>query len=184
MTRAEKGAVIEALAQQFQVSEYFYVADSSTMPVSDINDLRRLCFEKGVKIQVAKNTLIKKALDKVEGREYSEHILDVLKGPTTLLFLDEANAENPNLPAKVLLEYRGKTKELPVLKAAYIGSDVFVGDDQLKTLSELRSKADLIGEVVTLLQSPAKNVISALKSSGGTLLALLETLEKRGEEEA
>lgn len=176
MTRAEKTATIEALKDKLENVEYFYVTDSSTLTVEEVNTFRGLCFEKGIEMRVVKNTLLKKAIEAVpEEKNYNE-LLEALKGPTALLFTDTANA-----PARVLKEFR-KDHEKPTLKAAYIDTDVFFGDDQIETLAKLKSKEELIGEIVTLLQSPAKNVISALQSGGSTLSGLLKALEERGDE--
>lgn len=175
MTRAEKSQVIEQLKEKFENNQYFYIADSSTLTVEQVSRLRRACFEKGIEVQVVKNTLAQKAMESTGDKAASfEGLREALKGPTTLFFADTGNA-----PAKVIKDFR-KEFERPILKAAYIDSDIFVGDDQLDILASLKSKDELIGEVITLLQSPAKNVISALKSSGGTIAGILKTLEERG----
>ena len=175
MTRSEKSQVIEDLKAKFSESPYFYIADSSALTVEQINKLRRACFEKGIEVQVVKNTLAQKAMeatgDKAEG---FQGLYESLVGPTTVFFADTGNA-----PAKVIKEFR-KDFDKPLLKAAYIDSDIFIGDDQLEILSTLKSKDELVGEIIGLLQSPAKNVISALKSSGGTIAGILKTLEERG----
>ncbi len=174
MTRSEKVAVVEELKEKFDNSSSFYVTDSSTLTVAEVNNLRGLCFEKGVELRVVKNTLVKKALEALpEDKNYAE-LYDTLKGPTALMFCETAN-----LPAKLIEEFR-KTHEKPVLKAAYIDSSVYVGDDQVKSLAALKSKEELVGEIIGLLQSPAKNVISALKSGGSTIAGILKTLEERG----
>lgn len=173
MTRTEKAAVIEALTQRINESNSFYVTDSSTLTVEQVNSLRRLCFEKNVQLTVAKNTLVKKALEQADG-DYEE-LYGSLAGPTSLMFTEVAN-----VPAKLIKEFR-KSSEKPVLKAAYIDQSVYVGDDQLETLSSLKSREELIGEIVGLLQSPAKNVISALQSGGQTLSGILKTLSEKGE---
>lgn len=174
MTRSEKVAVVEELKEKFDNSTSFYVTDSSTLTVAEVNNLRGLCFEKGVEMRVVKNTLVKKALEALpEDKNYAE-LYDTLKGPTALMF-----SETANLPAKLIEEFR-KTHEKPVLKAAYIDASVYVGDDQVKSLAALKSKEELVGDVIGLLQSPAKNVISALKSGGSTIAGILKTLEERG----
>ena len=176
MTRAEKATAIEELKEQFSTSPFFYLTDSSRMTVEEISKLRSLCYDKGVHIQVVKNTLAIKALEaQPEEKGYAD-IYDAFKGNTAILF-----SETANLPGKILEEYRGKDGEKPILKAAYIDTDIFLGDEKLKELASLKSKEDLIGEVITLLQSPAKNVISALKSGGSTLSGLLKSLEQREE---
>lgn len=174
MTRSEKLQAVEELKVKFQDSSNIYVADSSTLTVEQINELRRICFEKDIEVKVVKNTLATKAMEQVEDKDFSE-LYDALKGPTTLFFANVANA-----PAKVFKEFR-KSNDKPVLKAAYIDSDVFVGDDQIDVLSALKSKEELVGEIIVLLQSPAKNVISALKSGGGKLAGIVKTLQERGE---
>ncbi len=172
MTRAEKTETIEALKEKFTQVEYFYLTDSSTLTVEEVNNFRRLCFEEGIEMKVVKNTLVKKAFEASEGKNY-EKLMDVLKGPTAILFTETANS-----PARVLKKFR-KDHDRPVLKAAYIGSDVFVGDEQIETLSKLKSKEELLGDVIALLQSPAKNLIGALQSGGSTIMNLLTALEER-----
>lgn len=175
MTRSEKTQAIEELKNRFSDSPYVYVTDASALTVEQVNDLRGKCYEKGIDVKVVKNTLAIKALESFDADKGYQPLMDSFVGPTTLFFADVANA-----PAKVIKEFR-KSFEKPVLKAAYIDTDVFVGDDQVDVLASLKSKEDLLGEVISLLQSPAKNVISALKSSGGTLAGILKTLEERGE---
>jgi len=175
MTRAEKQANIEALKDKFAENNFFYLTDSSTLTVEKTNQLRRLCFEKGIEMKVVKNTLAIKALqDAPEEKGYAA-LIDSLKGPTAIMFTETANS-----PAKVITDFRGDD-ERPLLKAAYIDTDVYIGDEQLKALSALKSKEELIGEIIGLLQSPAKNVISALNSGGSTISGLLKALEARGE---
>ncbi len=176
MTRAEKTATIEALKDKLENIEYFYVTDSSTLSVDEVNKFRGMCFEKGIEMRVVKNTLLKKAIEAISEEKNYDELLEALKGPTALLFTDTANA-----PARVLKEFR-KDHEKPTLKAAYIDTDVFFGDDQIDRLSQLKSKEELVGEIISLLQSPAKNVISALQSGGNTLSGLLKALEERGSE--
>ncbi len=176
MTRAEKEAAVEELKGKFEKFNFFYITDSSTMTVAQVNDLRRKFFEKGVEMQVVKNTLAKKALEAISDTQYQD-LYDALKGPTALLFTETAN-----MPAKVIKEFRGKDGERPIVKAAYIDSSVFVGDDQVGALASLKSKEELIGEVVTLLQSPIKTVLGSLQSGGNTISGLLKALEQRGEQ--
>jgi large subunit ribosomal protein L10 len=176
MTRSEKTAAIEALKDKLSNIDFFYLADSSTLTVEQVNTFRGMCFEKGIEMKVMKNTLIKKALESAPEEKNYQKLYEALKGHTALLFTETANA-----PAKVIKEFR-KDGEKPKLKAAYIESDVFLGDEKLEELSKLKSNEDLIGDVITLLQSPAKNVISALQSSGSTLSGLLKALEERGEQ--
>ncbi|MBY5957620.1 50S ribosomal protein L10 [Membranicola marinus] len=174
MTRAEKTQLIEDLAVQLKESEYFYITDSSALSVENVNKLRRQFFENGIQMKVVKNTLMRKALESLPEEKNIGGLYDSLKGPTSILFTEVANA-----PAKILKEFR-KTHEKPVLKAAYIDTDVFIGDDQIGPLSELKSKEDLLGDVIGLLQSPAKNVLSALQSGSQTLAGLVKALEERG----
>lgn len=177
MTKAKKAEVIAELKEQFSQATSFYLADSSTLNVEDINSLRQVCFDKDVVIRVAKNTLIQKALESVsaEGDNSYDQLFGSLKGPTTVIF-----SEVSNLPAKIIKDFR-KTHEKPVLKAAYIDSEVFLGDDQLEMLTTLKSKDELIGDVLLLLQSPAKNLVSALQSAGGNLAGIIKTLSERTE---
>jgi len=137
-------------------------------------DFRRKCFEKGVEIKVLKNTLVRKALEQVNDTAYTD-LYDALKGPTAIMF-----SETSNVPAKLIKEFR-KDHEKPVLKAAYIDSDIFLGDEQVEQLSNLKSKDELIGDVLLLLESPIKNVLGSLQSGGNTLSGLLKALEERGE---
>jgi large subunit ribosomal protein L10 len=174
MTRAEKQATIESLQAQFKSASNFYITDSSTLTVGEINQFRGMCFEKDIKYRVAKNTLIQKALEAIEGQDYSD-VLPLLKGPTAIMF-----SEVSNMPAKIIKEFR-KKHEKPILKGAYIDNVVFVGDDQVKALAELKSKEELVGEIIGLLQSPAKNVISALQSAGNKLSGIVKTLSERSE---
>ncbi len=173
MTRTDKVAAIEELKETFSNNQFFYLADSSAMTVEQINKLRRLCFEKGVKIKVVKNTLAIKALESFPEDKGYIGLFESLKGPTTLMYAEQAST-----PAKVISEFR-KSGERPMLKAAYIDTDVFVGDDQLSALKSLKSKEDLIGEVILLLESPIKSVLGSLQSGGSTISGLLKALESR-----
>jgi large subunit ribosomal protein L10 len=176
MIKSDKALMIEELKEKFANNPFFYITDSSALTVEHINKFRRICFEKGIEVHVVKNTLAKKALEASAPEEKNYVALyDALHGPTTLLFCETAN-----LPGKVLKEFRTK-HEKPVLKAAYIDSSVYFGDDQIEALATLKSKEDLIGEIIGLLQSPAKNVISALKSGGNTIAGLVKALEERAQ---
>jgi len=177
MTRAEKTTAIAELKEKFSNSNFFYLTDASTMTVEQVSKLRRMCFENDVEMKVIKNTLAIKALDDQPEERGFKTLYDSLKGPTAIMFSSVAN-----LPAKLIKDFRDGG-ERPILKAAYIDSDVYVGDDQLKALAALKSKEDLIGEVITLLQSPIKNVIGSLQSGGNTLAGILKALEQRGEGE-
>lgn len=173
MTRAEKTTAIADLKETFENNKFLYLTDASAMTVAEINTLRRKCFESGIQMRVVKNTLAKKALEAMPADAGYDGLFDSLKGPTTIMY-----SETANLPAKVIKEFRGK-EDKPVLKAAYIDTDVFVGDDKLDALAALKSKEDLIGEVVILLQSPIKNVLGSLQSGGSTIAGLLKALEER-----
>ncbi len=175
MTKTEKTAVIEALKEKFSESSFFYLTDASTLTVEQVTDLRRKCFEQDIQMLVVKNTLAKKALEAAPEDKGYAGLFDALKGPTAVMFTDTANA-----PARLIKEFR-KKHEKPVLKAAYIDTDVYMGDDQIKTLSELKSKEELLGDVILLLQSPIKNVLGSLQSGGTTVMNLLKALEERGE---
>ena len=172
MNKEEKHDLVLALTEQMKEYGNFYITDTSNLTVAKINDIRRQCFDSDIKIQVAKNSLIKKAME-AAGGDYSP-IYDVLKGSSSILFSKSATA-----PAKLIKQLR-KTGEKPILKAAYIDSAVFIGDNQLDTLTKLKSKEQLIGEIVGLLQSPAKNVLSALQSGGNKLAGIVKTLQERG----
>lgn len=172
MRKEEKHDVVLALKEQIESFSNVYIADTSNLTVAAVNDIRRKCFDSGIKMQVAKNTLIKKALEAASG-EYAE-LYDVLKGSSTLLFSNSGNA-----PAKLIKALRANGDK-PLLKAAYIDSAIFIGDNQLNALVNLKSKEELIGEIIGLLQSPAKNVISGLQSGKGKLAGIVKALEQRG----
>jgi len=174
MTKSDKTTVIDELSQKFTDNSFFYLADSSTLSVIQVNEFRRKCFESGVEMQVVKNTLAKKAMEKAGGESTYSALFDVLKGPTAILF-----SETANTPARVIEEFR-KKNEMPILKAAYIDSDTYIGDDQLSALAALKSKEELVGDIIALLQSPIKTVVSAVQSGGSTLSGLLKALEQRG----
>ncbi|MDN5205167.1 50S ribosomal protein L10 [Fulvivirgaceae bacterium BMA10] len=175
MTREEKTTIIAELSEKLKDNNYFYIADASGLTVAEINDFRRKCFEKGIEYRVYKNTLIQKALETLD-TDYAPFNDTVLKGASGILFA----GENGNTPAKVIKEFRKSGNSAkPILKGASIDTDLFIGDEHLDTLSKLKSKAELIGEVIGLLQSPAKNVVSALQSGSQTLAGLLKTLSER-----
>ncbi len=173
MRKEEKDVIINDIAELLNKYPTVYVTDTSSLTVEKTNQLRRLCFNKGVKMLVAKNTFIQKAMER-QGAAY-EPIFEALKGTTALLF-----SETGNVPAKLIKEFR-KKGDKPALKGAYIETAVFIGDNQLESLASLKSKNELIGEIIGLLQSPAKNVISGLKSGGGKLAGILKTLGDRPE---
>jgi len=172
MRKEEKHDVVLALKEQINSFSNVYITDTSNLTVAAVNDIRRKCFDSDIKMQVAKNTLIKKALEAASG-EYAE-LYDVLKGSSTLLFSNSANA-----PAKLIKALRA-SGDKPLLKAAYIDSAIFIGDNQLNALVNLKSKEELIGEIIGLLQSPAKNVISGLLSGKSKLAGIVKALEQRG----
>ena len=171
MNREEKNAIIDELAANLKEYQYVYVTDSSNLSANSNNDLRKLLHKNGVKMQVIKNTFVHKALERGDV-EWGE-LKDTLKGTTALLF-----ASNPKAPAIAIKEFRKKS-DRPILKGAYIDSDVFIGDDQLGALVDLKTREELVGEIIGLLRSPANNVVSALKSSGNTIAGILKTLSER-----
>ena len=173
MTRQEKDQIIDSLVEKLANNSNIYLTDVSELPVKNSNDLRRLFFSKGVEIQVVKNSLLKKAMEKSEVN--FEEIYEVLRGNTALVF-----SETANLPAKLIKEFRKKSDK-PILKAALVDSEFYLGDEQISTLAMLKSKNEIIGDIIGLLQSPAKNVISALKSGGSTISGILTTLGEREE---
>ena len=171
MTREEKSQVIEVLTSQLTEGNIIYLADISGLNALDTSNLRRACFKANVKLAVVKNTLLEKAMAKSD-KDFGE-LPEVLKGNTSLMFSETGNA-----PAKVIKEFRRKSDK-PVLKGAYIAEAIYVGDDQLDTLVNIKSKEELIGDIIGLLQSPAKNVISALQSGGNKLSGILKTLSEK-----
>ena len=166
MTREQKTEVIEILKGKFTQYNNFYVADTESLTVAQVGKLRRACFNKNVEMKVAKNTLIKKALEALDAERYSG-VYDALHNVTALMF-----SENPKEPALIISSFRKETNgERPVLKAAFINGEIYMGDKNLATLAKMKTKNELIGEVIGLLQSPAKRVIAAL----------LHNAEKKGE---
>lgn len=173
MTREEKGQIIDALAEKFSQHNHFYITDASGFSVEQINAFRRVCFNKGVEYRVYKNTMIRKALEK-RGGNY-DPIYKVLHGFSGVIF----SKESGNAPARAIKEYRKKNEGKPAFKAASIQTDVFIGEENLNMLNDLKSKNELIGEIISMLQAPAKNVLSALLSSKQTIAGLVKTLEGR-----
>lgn len=171
MTREEKQLELQSLTDQLTGLTSFYITDSSTLNVEKVNKLRRLCHQKGVSFKVVKNTLLKKALEANEND--FEGIYGALAGPTSLMFATE-----PSTVAKMLKEFR-EDNDRPLLKAAFIDGSFYTGDDKIAELATLKSKDELIGDVIMLIQSPAKNVISALSSGGSTIAGLVKTLSER-----
>ena len=172
MTREEKSQVIQDLTAQLADTSTIYLADISGLDAATTSNLRRACFKANVQLAVVKNTLLSKAME-ASDKDFGE-LPDVLKGNTSMLIAETANA-----PAKVIKEFRKKSKDRPLLKGAYVEEAVYVGDDQLDALVNIKSKEELIGDIITLLQSPAKNVVSALQSGGGKLSGILKTLSEK-----
>ena len=173
MTREDKGKIIDALAEKFSSHQHFYITDAGGFTVEQINAFRRSCFHSGVEYGVYKNTLIRKALER--NGAANDQLVTALHGFSGVIFSREAG----NAPARVIKEFRKKVEGRPVLKAASIDSEVFLGDENLNMLSDLKSKNELIGDVISLLQSPAKNVLSALLSGKGKVAGIVKALEER-----
>lgn len=171
MTREEKSKAIELLTTQLAENGNIYLADISGLDAQTTSNLRRACFKAGVKLTVVKNTLLAKAMESSD-KDFGE-LKDVLKGNTSLMIAEVGNA-----PAKVIKEFRKKS-EKPVLKGAFIESAIYVGDNQLDALVNIKSREELLGEIIGLLQSPAKNVVSALKSGGEKLAGIIKTLSEK-----
>jgi len=183
MTKQEKNEVIDLLKGKFSQYNNFYVTDTESLTVEQVSNLRRHCFDKQVEIKVAKNTLIKKALESLDAEKYAG-VFDSLHQVTALMF-----SENPKDPAVILTGFRkANNNERPVLKAAFINGDVFVGDNQLKALTMIKTKNELIGEVIGLLQSPIQRVIGALQNrenaTGAATEAAAPAVEATTEEAA
>ena len=172
MTREQKTEYIDELAAKLADSGVVYLTDTSELDVETVNTLRRRCFSNKIELKVVKNTVLKKAMEKVEDKDYSE-LFGQLKGATSLMFSEAGNA-----PAKLIKDFR-KKNDKPILKGAWIQESIYTGDNQLDFLVALKSKNELIAEVIALLQSPAKNVISGLSSGGGKLAGIIKTLQER-----
>lgn len=171
MTREEKAQVIEDLTGKLADNSVIYLADISGLNAETTSNLRRACFKANIKLAVVKNTLLAKAMEKAE-KDFGD-LPTILKGNTSLMLSETGNA-----PAKVIKEFRKKS-EKPVLKGAYVQESIYIGDDQLENLVNIKSKEELIGDIIGLLQSPAKNVISALQSGGSKLSGILKTLSEK-----
>jgi len=171
MRKEEKSDIINSLADKIKEYSHFYLTDTAELNAADTSDLRRKCFENQIKLVVVKNTLLKRALEQA-GLEYGE-LLPVLKGSTAVMF-----SNNGNTPAKMIRDFR-KSHPKPLIKGAFVEESIYVGGDLIDTLASLKSKEELIGDIIALLQSPAKNVISALQSGGSTIHGVLETLSKK-----
>ena len=171
MRREEKIAIIDSLTGRLKEYSHFYLTDTAQLNAADTSDLRRKCFENNIRLVVIKNTLLKRALEQSNGN--FEELYPVLKGTTSIMF-----AQSGNIPAKLIKEFR-KKHDKPVLKGAYVQESVYLGDNMLDALISIKTKEELIGDIIMLLQSPAKNVISALKSGGNIIHGVLETLSMR-----
>ncbi|MGD1998007.1 MAG: 50S ribosomal protein L10 [Flavobacteriaceae bacterium] len=171
MTREEKAQAIENLTVQLGDSTNIYLTDVSGLDAAKTSSLRRACFKAGIELTVVKNTLLAKAME-ASDKNFGD-LTDVLKGNTAMMFSEVGNA-----PAKVIKDFRKKS-DRPILKGAYIEEAIYLGDDQVEALVNIKSKEELIGEIITLLQSPAKNVVSALQSGGGTLAGIIKTLSEK-----
>lgn len=172
MNREEKAQYIDGLTAELKEAGTFYLADTSQLSVAKINDLRARCFKANVSLRIVKNTLLGKAIERIEDRDLSE-LKKALSGPTAIMFAEVGNA-----PAKIIKDFRKKS-DRPILKAAYVEETIYIGDETLDALVDIKSKDELIGDIISLLQSPAKNVISGLKGQGGKIVGILKTLSER-----
>jgi large subunit ribosomal protein L10 len=173
MKKEDKNQLIETLAEQLRTAGSFYVTDTSGLNADTTSKLRRTCFKRNIRLQVVKNSLLHKAMER-SGKQLDE-LFPVLHGPTSLMISEVAND-----PAKMIKEFRKSTQK-PLLKGAYVEESVYVGDDQLDALINIKSRFELIGDLIGLLQSPSKNVISALQSGGNILSGVVKTLSEKPE---
>jgi len=171
MKKEEKNQFIDSLAEELRSINSFYIADTADLNAETTSKLRRICFKRNIQLKVVKNTLLKKALEKT-GKSVDE-LYTVLTGPTSILFSEVAND-----PAKLIREFR-KTSLKPILKAAFIEETVYLGDAQLDALISIKSRLEMIGDLIGLLQSPARNVISALQSGGNKISGIVKTLSEK-----
>ncbi len=171
MTREEKSQVIEELTVQLADNTNIYLTDISGLNAGSTSNLRRACFKADVRLSVVKNTLLSKAMEASE-KDFGD-LPSTLKGNTSVMYSETGNA-----PAKVIKAFRKKSDK-PLLKGAFIEESIYIGDEQLDMLVDIKSREELIGEIIGLLQSPAKNVISALQSGGGKLSGILKTLSQK-----
>jgi large subunit ribosomal protein L10 len=171
MKKEDKNKIIDSLVEKISNNKNFYLADTSELNAADTSALRRKCFDKQIKLEVVKNTLLKKALERCNGN--FDELYGALNYSTSIMF-----SETSNGPAKLIKEFR-KNHPKPVLKAAYVEEAIYVGDNQLEALVNIKSRLELIGDLIGLLQSPAKNVVSALQSGGGKLAGIVKTLSER-----
>jgi large subunit ribosomal protein L10 len=172
MTREEKAKYIDDLVAEINDANVFYLTDTAGLTVDVVNSLRRRCYQSNIRMRVVKNTLLEKAMGRIEGKDFG-NLKDALAGATSIMFSEVGNS-----PAKLIQEFRKKS-EKPILKGAYIDEAVFVGDNQIETLVSLKSREELIGDIIGLLQSPANNVVSGLKGAGSKIAGILKTLEER-----
>ncbi len=173
MRKEEKAQIIESISAQIKETPNFYITDISGLNAENTSKLRRQCFEAGIQLIVVKNTLLHKALEGLQNDEF-EPLYSVLEGPTAIMFTETANA-----PAKLIKKVTEGGLDKPVLKGAYVQECAFVGADKLETLANIKSREELIGDIVGLLQSPARNVISALQSAGQTVAGIVKTLSEK-----
>jgi len=171
MKKEDKNILIDNLTELINKSNHFYLTDTSNLNASDTSVLRRKCFDRDIELVVVKNTLFKKALEKT-GKEFSE-LNDVLNGSTSVMF-----SNSGNIPAKLIKEFR-KKHDKPILKAAYVEESIYIGEEQLNALVNIKSKEELVGDIINLLQSPIKNVISSLQSGGNKLAGIVKTLSEK-----
>ena len=171
MKREDKNTIIDNLTESIGNSKHFYLADISDLDAESTSKLRRICFEKEIQLVVVKNTLLRKALEKFEGK--FEELYSLLNNSTSIMFTQAAN-----IPARLIKEFR-KTSERPILKAAYVEESIYIGDDQLNALSNIKSKEELLGDLILLLQSPVRNVLSALQSGSNKLAGIVQTLSEK-----
>ncbi|WP_026996686.1 50S ribosomal protein L10 [Flectobacillus major] len=175
MTKEEKAVIIGELSEKFAATPYFYITDTAGLTVAEVNAFRRLCFQRGLEYRIVKNTLIAKALE-TTGTDYTPFNDTVLKGMSGVIF----SPENPKTPAKLIKDFKKEAgKDKIRFKGASIEGGLFIGEDQLAALENVKSRQEMIGDIIGLLQSPAKNVVSALQSSGGKLAGILKTLSER-----
>lgn len=172
MNKSEKNQAIDALVAEIDSTPNFYLTDISTLNAEDTYKLRSVCHKRDVKLHVVKNTLLRKALERASA-DY-EQLYPVLKGSTSIMF-----TQTGNVPAKLIKEFR-KRSSRPVLKGAWVGEGVFIGDESLAVLENIKSKEELVADIIALLQSPAKNVISGLQTPGRNLAGILKTLSEKG----
>ena len=172
MKKEEKSQVIDSLVEQLANNSHFYLTDVATLSAAKTSTLRRMCFNKNIKMLVVKNSLLKKAMERSTAKDY-QPLIGTLKGSTAIMF-----SEVGSDPAKLIKEFR-KGGDRPLLKSAFVEECAYVGDDQLDALASIKTKNEMIGEIIGLLQSPAKNVISALQSGGGKLAGIVKTLSEK-----